>query len=577
MSTFQNLPLNLASEQKKFNDYYSLQDLGRYLTTTGQVTFNSTSSGTNYNTATYGGGAYNNQGEYGMFQILQTVLSPYLVIADTINTINAQLADNAIYNTSLIPETLKKLQSGVDTRIDIVGDSITQGVGGTDTTCYVGIFTALIATLFPNSTVIRYDGDGIGAVADAPITSFPATTIQTGTNGQTIRIVRNGVGGDTTLMLGRRIDNFTLSSPIGKKPDLVIICVGVNDSLTAEAIRYTPASRYKWQLDGLVRNIKQRTGSEIALMTPPCTSTISIGDYATAMQQVAKMNGLQCIEAYALWLSHYVAGAAHSGQGDWGIDTWHPTPLGHTKIGTLLYETLFKYNQRIVPLTSKTLRYWYDDIMFTYSDGWSLHTIDNLSDGKNVFIEKAGLNTKTVTFSVYANEIAVLTRPNQDGGKFTYAIDGGTPVEIDLLTAYPTSRADVTDLNSASMSAEKVVIASGLDNSLHTVVLTCTQNYIYFSGIEIVLSEIGRTTPTPKTMNSGSLNITGTGTTYKLGVATFSTVHSTIPIVIPTTNDVNYVAAIGTIRVESADIYISRKDGATFTSTVGVSYISIDS
>lgn len=59
---------------------------------------------------------------------------------------------------SLIPETITKLQSGLDVLIDVVGDSITLGIGATDATCYVALFADYLAVLYPDSTVIRYDG-----------------------------------------------------------------------------------------------------------------------------------------------------------------------------------------------------------------------------------------------------------------------------------------------------------------------------------------------------------------------------------------------------------------------------------
>lgn len=91
-----NLPFSLNDERK---EYQRLYEVGITMTTTGNVTFTSTSSGSTvtYNTATYAGGIYNNQGEYGMFQLLQSVL-----VNSNLNSIDInEIAGESNQNQSL--------------------------------------------------------------------------------------------------------------------------------------------------------------------------------------------------------------------------------------------------------------------------------------------------------------------------------------------------------------------------------------------------------------------------------------------------------------------------------------------
>ena len=88
MSTKQNLPYNMASEQQQLNAYY-LQQGGAAgdvpLTTVGQITFTSNSSQTFYSTALSCSANYSNLGESGMLQILQSVLASYEITANDFN------------------------------------------------------------------------------------------------------------------------------------------------------------------------------------------------------------------------------------------------------------------------------------------------------------------------------------------------------------------------------------------------------------------------------------------------------------------------------------------------------------
>jgi len=79
---FSNLPNIYVKEAIEYERLYLL---GNTRTNTGNITFVSTSSSTTYNTATSLSAESANQGEEGMLLILQSVLTAYVSIADTIN------------------------------------------------------------------------------------------------------------------------------------------------------------------------------------------------------------------------------------------------------------------------------------------------------------------------------------------------------------------------------------------------------------------------------------------------------------------------------------------------------------
>jgi hypothetical protein len=75
-----NLPDAYVQEEIEYNYLYLL---GATRTTTGNVSWTSTSSTITYNTA---GGAYDNQGQYGLMMLIQTAILSYLIVAADFNS-----------------------------------------------------------------------------------------------------------------------------------------------------------------------------------------------------------------------------------------------------------------------------------------------------------------------------------------------------------------------------------------------------------------------------------------------------------------------------------------------------------
>ena len=77
MSTKQNLPNNPTTTANFTGEQGKMQELSSKYprTTTGNLSYTSPTSTIVYNTATYDGGTYANQGEQGLFLVLQDALT----------------------------------------------------------------------------------------------------------------------------------------------------------------------------------------------------------------------------------------------------------------------------------------------------------------------------------------------------------------------------------------------------------------------------------------------------------------------------------------------------------------------
>lgn len=74
---------NYTAEMTEYERLYKLKPR----TQSGDISYTSSTSGTVYNTVTYGGGIYANQGQQGMMLVLRTVLADYLLLAADLNAI----------------------------------------------------------------------------------------------------------------------------------------------------------------------------------------------------------------------------------------------------------------------------------------------------------------------------------------------------------------------------------------------------------------------------------------------------------------------------------------------------------
>jgi len=69
-------------------------------------------------------------------------------------------------------------------------------------------------------------------------------------------------------------------------------------------------------------------------------------------------------------------------------------------------------------------------------------------------------------------DLAMLCRRWADCGQVGVSVDGGPSQTVDLYCGYPASTTDLADANGASAPQDRVMLAHGLQDSAHTVVVT---------------------------------------------------------------------------------------------------------
>lgn len=514
-----------------------------------------------------------------------------------LQVVNEQLTHKADQSLLVNPisNVLAKLERGENVLIHCVGDSTVLGIQHTtDEYTYVAYLARTLAEKYPDSTVIRYDGTY--SVSGGAIDTWTPTTVQTGTNGQTIIITRNGVGGNTLMKLFNRFQNFTGHFTQWEKylyPDLIITLVGVNDSLTTMPERYVPAEGFKQGLLTFVRRIKNiHPKCDVALMTPIWTSDSqnkynNLDEYAKVISEVAYAEGTGFVDIHQLWLDHFVQGAPNFGQGDWLVstDNYHPTAIGHKANANEVFNSLFKNTKINLPVKTDKPEYvtyiTHNASEISYSGPWSSNT---LNFGSLVYTEMLS-NTigNKITIKFKGNKVYLMARKNPGLGTFTYTIDGSNPQTVSLYRQYPTEPSDFSNGNYASYPYEKILLAENISDSIHTLEITVSSGFVSFAGLEVIRAVDNKRMifsggGSPKTLNHGNIQQTGvTGTTMYFEV-TFNEEHLNTPSVTANSNSVENIVAIPPeyITTKTARIYVARRDGADFNSrTVWINYISI--
>jgi lysophospholipase L1-like esterase len=218
-----------------------------------------------------------------------------------------------------LPRTLAKLRAGEPVTVVGFGDSITTFTGGDWAQTYPGVFPELMY---------------YGVFAQYLKAGFP--------NGQ-ITVINAGVGGNTTASALARMERDV----IAKKPDLVFVMLGANDS------GMLSLAEYEANLRAIVSRIKE-TGSDVVVVgttLAPCDPTAILGNNAAALRVAAELN-VPGIDGFPA-LSPVAAGGKdglrvtsveHFFQYVGGLfppdDPIHPNYLGHFQLGRLLFRTL---------------------------------------------------------------------------------------------------------------------------------------------------------------------------------------------------------------------------------------------
>ena len=381
--------------------------------------------------------------------------------------------------------TLGRLAAGLGVTILCLGDDTTVGYNATGTVAggWVALFAAALAAAYPRATILRADPNGYAVTVDGPIPGWSTATVQVGTGGQTITVVNSGVRGDTVLRALRRFAGLIGSWPAA---DCLVVALGQAEGLASDTQRYAPPADFAGHLESLVNVARTYTNAELLLCTPHGSTAANLDDYAAAVRGVAARLRADLCDWRGLWLDRYLAGGLNDGYDPWlAAATSHlfPTDAGHAAMATELAGHFAPAG--IIPVAGAMpgAGKGYETVRVPYSSGqvglqgsgWAAHG----------GYQGAALNSSGGQFEIATNhagdsatiggrfvDLAMLCRRWSDCGQVGVSVDGGPSQTVDLYRGYPTSTTDLADANGASAPQDRVILAHGLQDSAHTVVVT---------------------------------------------------------------------------------------------------------
>ena len=351
----------------------------------------------------------------------------------------------------------------------------------------MGLFAQYLADNFPNTTVIRVDGEDS---LFNPIKKWKENIIQNGTK-NTVRIVNAGSAGDDIYAMINRINNFTSYNDL--TPDCIITCVGINDSFPSrsdnEKRNKTPRV-FKELLISFLDNLYERTGAELVLGTPHWIKDSPesyLTDYVKVIRDVSNEKNILLFDYNAKWVNHYSNKVDKHGHGDWMIqnDNIHPTDVGHREgLFNVIIENLFKTkNKNIVT------RIELDSTKQNFVGTWeNINITDSLGDA-SYFYKRFSTNGHGVKLTLTGNEIYAIVRNGRDSCTIknysknnvypSYNIKIGNEVFPDTLQWIKTE-----DMYSAHN--KRVLLYKG-DLKTIELELTCVSGNMDLNGFETVI------------------------------------------------------------------------------------------
>jgi lysophospholipase L1-like esterase len=531
--------------------------------------------------------------------------SPNYIWSYFVPVLSAELARRGVSGARAagMPRALARLAAGASVTVVCMGDDVTVGYNATGTVAgsWVALLAAQLAAAYPAATVVREDPSSYTTLSDGPIPSWNATTVQTGSGTQTITVVNAGVNGDTVLRALRRFANLTASWPA---VDVVIASFGLWESTSGGAQQYVGAADFQAQLEAFVNITRTFTQAEVLLCTPavnPASSGFS--GYASAVRAVAARVRTDLADMAQLWLDNYVSGGTNDGYGSWlntSLSAVFPTDAGHAAMAG----ELVKHFQipTIVPFEGSGFgagKVW-ELIRVPYSSnqvamvgsGWTAHSgfqgsTLNSSGGTEYVTSHTG---DTVTIQGRFVDVSMLCRRFSDCGQVGVQVDGGASVTIDLYRGYPTSTSDLSDANGASAPQDRVLLAHGLTDAVHTVVVTelGTKN-VSSSGYNWRFEgfELGRwrkqgyeveANDAQQRIQRGYATVTFNNVASASVAVTFPvafTEQTAFPIVVATSEDINYITAVTVVTDTGFTVWMARRDGTSVTSTPQCQWIAL--
>lgn len=499
-----------------------------------------------------------------------------------------------------LPRTLARLAAGADVAIFCLGDDTTAGYNATGTTAggWVALLAVALGRAYPDAAVLRADPAGVGVTMDGPIPGWSTGTVQSGSasNGplQTITVVNAGVRGDTVLRALRRFANLTASWP---ETDCVIVGLGQAESVAADPQRYVPPPDFASHLESLVNIVRTATAAELLLCTPHANpAAANVDAYAEAVRSVAARTCCDLADLRQLWLDRYVAGGPNDGYDPWldsAASRLFPTDAGHAAIAAELARHFMpslalpyaglaagagaSYETVRVPFSS-------NQVLLTGS-GWTPH-----GGYQGAWLNSSGGSLEMVTshpgdsltISGRFVDLAMLCRRWTDGGQIGVSVDSGPRRTVDLYRGYPASTSDLSDANGAAAPQDRVLLAHGLSDGLHTVELTllASQNPASAGTVWRLESlELGRQrrhgyqvecADAQSRLQSGAAAVPVAGASAGSLLLSFDqpfTGQGNLPVVVATCQNSAYTCAASAISASGFNLQVVRRDGATVTET----------
>jgi lysophospholipase L1-like esterase len=164
-------------------------------------------------------------------------------------------------------------------------------------------------------------------------------------DGQSVRVVNVGIGGERTDQALKRLDRV-----LAHKPDIVTVMYGTNDSYVdkGKTTSRLTVEQYRANLQNIVVQLLRR-GIQPVLMTEPRWSdkagpnglgenpNIKLEPFVEACRETAKEWRVPLVDHFADWTAAKKGGADLHG---WTTDGCHPNPDGHARLADAMLPVL---------------------------------------------------------------------------------------------------------------------------------------------------------------------------------------------------------------------------------------------
>lgn len=209
----------------------------------------------------------------------------------------------------------------------------------------VGVIASLTLPLFAAAmepvTIVTL-GDSItkgvreGVSAEATFSNLLEERLSQ--QGRSVRVLNQGVGGETTEGALDRLDRDVLAL----RPNIVVVMYGTNDCYVDSGKTESRISigAYRHKLEQMLKRIRA-VGAEPILMTEPCYAkkspanglgehgNLRLSQYMAACRQLASRRDVVLIDHFSDWTTALDAGQSIE---EWTTDGYHPNPQGHARM-----------------------------------------------------------------------------------------------------------------------------------------------------------------------------------------------------------------------------------------------------